>query len=329
MLLHKPPETVKFILENLNTPERLDNHPWVMAAFVKEHLSKQPEAKTLTPGRQLASALANLFVEWMPSSPPRQGKRLDNRWGEYGLLAAQYVEPFLSGTSNPRSLKESWSSIDQAITFLVSRNPGVKSDQNYQIIGAEPEAANSTLSDWHRKGIERFAEFVLLREKHIETEAARQADQKPQKQARSNKKLGLFFRLLGLLLIAFLLLGAGWVYLKAQRLLEIARSLRQEMQTAQQLETSLDTLDDLAMVKSSLQNIDIQLHKLDEEVRPYLWITQSLGWIPTYGGDVENGEALLDMALALNDSLQNTYQGLKPFAGLLNNREALHVEQLI
>lgn len=329
MQLHKPPETVKFILENLNTPERLDNHPWVMAAFVKEHLSKQPEAKTLTPGRQLASALANLFIEWMPSSPPRQGKRLDNRWGEYGLLAAQYVEPFLSGTSNPRSLKESWSSIDQAIAFLVSRNSGVKSDHHYQIIGAEPEAANSTLSDWHRKGIERFAEFVLLREKHIETEAARQADQKPQKQARANKKLGLFFRLLGLLFIVSLLLGAGWAYLKAQRLLEIARALRQELQTVQQLETSLDTLDDLAVVESSLQTIDVQLNKLDEEVRPYLWITQSLGWIPTYGGDIENGEALLDMALALNDSLQNTYQGLKPFAKLLNNREALQLDQLI
>lgn len=329
MLLNKPAETVKFILENLNNPERLDNHPWVMAAFVKEYLSKQPEAKAFAPGRQLASALANLFIEWMPSSPPRQGKRLDTRWGEYGLLAAQYIEPFLSGTSNPRSLKESWSSIDQAINFLAAKNPTVKNERNYQLIGQEPEAANSTLSDWHRKGIERFAEFVLLREKHIETEAAKKNEEKNQKQPRLNKQLGLFFRLLGLLLIVFLLFGAGWAYFKAQRLLEIARSLRQELQTVQKLEPSLDSLGDLAVIESSLQNIDLQLKQLDEEVRPYLWVTQSLGWIPTYGGDIKNSAALLDMALSLNTSLQSTYQGLKPFAELLNNREAMQLEQLV
>lgn len=329
MLLHKPAETVKFILENLNTPERLDNHPWVMAAFIKEYLAKHPEAKTFAPGRQLASALASLFIEWMPSSPPRQGKRLDTRWGEYGLLAAQYVEPFLSGTSTPRSLKESWASIDQAIAFLVTKNPAIKNNINYQLIGREPEAANSTLSDWHRKGIERFAEFVLLREKHIETEAAKQNEEKPPKQIRANKKLGAFLRLFGFLLVVSLLFAASWAYLKAQRLLEIARSLKQESQTVQNLETSLDTLDDLAVIEISLQNIDTQLNKLDDEVRPYLWATKSLGWIPTYGGDIENGEALLDMALALNDSLQNAYQGVKPFTGLLKNREAMQLDQLI
>ncbi len=331
MLLNKPAETIKFILEHLRAPEMLHNHPWAMSAFTKEYLIAHPEARELKPGRQLASAMAGLFLEWMPSSPPRQGKRLDNRWGEYGLLAAQYVVPFLSGTASPRSLKDAWGYIDQAIAFMVAQKLKL-SDQEiaeqYQLLAREPEAANSTISDWHRKGIERFGEFVLLREKHIENETIKKTEG-GNSQSVKPRGYGWLFKLAGILLLVALLTGSIWGYFKARRIMEIGRSLRRELQTIQALELSIENIDNTATITNSLENIDRNLYELDKEARPYLWLTHSLGWIPTHGGDIENSEALLDMALSINNSLQETYRGISPFIGLLGERESIEMDSLI
>jgi hypothetical protein len=332
MLLKKATETTKYILENLHDPERLENHPWVMSAFTKEYLSRHPEARELSPGRQLAAAFANLFMESMPASPPRQGKRLDTRWGEYGLLAAQYIIPFLTGTTKPRSLKEAWTQIDQAITTLAGRQHNLDDEtsaRDYKLIGNEPEAANSTLSDWNRKGIEHFAEFIELREKHIEVEAVKKARQnttatpKPQRNYRP-----ILWGLLGVLLLSLLALGT-WGYLKAQRMMALADALRQEMQTVQKLELSLDTLNERETIAQSLNTLDTNLRLLDEEARPYLWLTPYLGWVPTYGGDIQNSPALLDLALALNTSLQESYQSLSPLADLISQEQSPTLDALI
>jgi len=332
MLLKKNTETTKYLLENLHDPERLENHPWVMSAFTKEYLSTHPEARELSPGRQLAAAFANLFVESMPASPPRQGKRLDTRWGEYGLLAAQYIVPFLNGTTKPRSLKESWTQIDQAIAALAAHQ--LKPDdetiaRDYKLIGNEPEAANSTLSDWNRKGIERFAEFIELREKHIEVETVKNARQNtsvPPKPRRNYRPI--LWGFLGIFILSLLALSV-WGYLKAQRMMVLADALRQEMQTVQSIELSLDALNERETIAQSLNTLDTNLRLLDEEARPYLWLTPYLGWVPTYGGNIQNSPALLDLALALNTSLQESYQSLSPLADLINQEQSPTLDALI
>jgi hypothetical protein len=331
MLLKKATETTKYILENLHDPERLKNHPWVMSAFTKEYLSIHPEARELSPGRQLAAAFANLFAESMPASPPRQGKRLDSRWGEYGLLAAQYIVPFLNVTAKPRSLKESWTQIDQAIAALAARQHNLDEEtitREYKLIGNEPEAANSTLSDWNRKGIEHFAEFIELREKHIEAEVVKKARAGEQKPLQTGKYRRAF-QIAGLALLIVLLTLAGWGYLKAQRMMALADALRQEMQTVQTLELSLDTLNEKETITQSLNLLDSNLRLLDEEVRPYLWMTPYLGWVPTYGGDIQNSPALLDLALALNTSLQESYLSLSPLADLISQEQSPTLDTLI
>jgi hypothetical protein len=332
MQLNKPAETIKFILENLRTPDGLDNHPWAMSAFTKEYLQNHPESSKLSPGQQLAMALTELFQEWTPASPPRQGKRLDNRWGEYGLLAAQYIAPYLFGTASPRSLKEAWGSIDQSIALMVKRKLDLPDEQiaaGYQLVVNEPEAANSTISDWHRKGIERFAAFVTQHEEHIHAQAARLANLADNKQAGQGKQFGLAAKIVLAILLLSLVVLAGWAYLKTQRMLTLARLLRQEMQAVQQLDFSIETLEQTETIEESLKNFDTHLHELDAETRPFLWITPSLGWLPVYGGDVENSEALLDMALALNDSVQQTYSGVFPFAELLAENEQARVDDFI
>ena len=72
---------LKTILEHLRQPAELDNHPWAMCHFAQE----QPGTGA---GEKLVLGLRQVFRELMPSHPPRQGKRLDTRWGAFGLLAS-------------------------------------------------------------------------------------------------------------------------------------------------------------------------------------------------------------------------------------------------
>jgi hypothetical protein len=126
-----------------------------------------------------------------------------------------------------------------------------------------------------------------------------------------------------------LIAGSTWAYFKAQRIIELVRLLRQDVRSAQQMELSPALMKNTEIIEQSLGNIDQHLHAFDAEVRPYLWITRSLGWLPVYGGDLENSETLLNMALALNQGVQNTYEGVAPFMNLLNSPEPSQVEDFV
>src|SRR5512138_65283 len=137
------PELLKDILENLRYPERLDSHPWVQRIFVKDAVDRQPELRSECPGRQLAAALGEVFTMVMPSTPPRRGKRLDNHWGEFGILAALYFAPQQFGMPVPTSLRDAWGHIDQAILWYVDNheNPFLSEHQieTYRLVSQERE----------------------------------------------------------------------------------------------------------------------------------------------------------------------------------------------
>jgi len=114
-----PFEILKEILRHARNPGNLDDHPWTQSLFVREALAHDPRLNDTSPGQQLMGALAHLFQQLQPSSPPRHGVRLDSRWGEFGLLAALYFAPFNHGTPFPSSQLEAWRRIDPAILYFV------------------------------------------------------------------------------------------------------------------------------------------------------------------------------------------------------------------
>ena len=131
-----------------------------------------PHLSLASPGQQLVSAIAALFPKMRPPAAPRRGKRLDPRWGEFGLLAALYFVPFQRGTAFPASLMEAWDCIDGAILFSVyGRSAAELAEgqvQAYRLVGEEVEYGSaSTLSDWQKKGLQRLAEIVLNRERFL------------------------------------------------------------------------------------------------------------------------------------------------------------------
>ena len=78
-------ELLKNILENIHHPERLDGHPWVSRPFVKAIVERHPHLGKARPGRQLIAAVCELFSSSRPSTPPRRGKRLDEKSPGWGL----------------------------------------------------------------------------------------------------------------------------------------------------------------------------------------------------------------------------------------------------
>ena len=163
-----PLETLKQILDDSLQPERLDLHPWT-----KSLMAQEAGAADQSPGQRLIFALGKLFAAgMMPSVAPRRGKRLDTRWGEFGILAAQYFAPIMFGTASPGSLRDAWGHIDEGILYFVYGKAGDNLSQaekdSYKLVGDEFEIApNSTLSDWHRKGLQRLMDAVLAREAYL------------------------------------------------------------------------------------------------------------------------------------------------------------------
>ncbi len=177
------------------------------------------------PGQQLIDAIARLFPRLQPSAPPRRGKRLDSRWGEFGLLAALYFTPFNHGTPYPSSFTDAWGRIDPAILYFVFGRPAEELPdedvKRYQLVGADLEyAPASTLSDWHRKGIQRLAEVILDRERFLSRNHAQpSAILEPEKsQVKEHRRPPHLWRWAGLAFILSFLLILGLAGFKGWRI---------------------------------------------------------------------------------------------------------------
>ena len=330
-------EQLRQILENLRTPEKLDNHPWVDGLFVREAAEEDPSIATKSPGTRLASACLRIFLSMMPSSPPKRGKRLDTRWGEFGLLAAQYFAPFAFGIPTPQSLREAWSKIDQAILWFVFK----KSPENlpemdstrYKLVGDELEtAANSTISDWHRKGIQQLSDLIQEREDHLSrsqsqpssfpqapvengsTSSSQSAPAKPVLALKYQK--WIFTAGLALLLLAnvFMLLRV-W-----QETLLIA-NIRQEVTQLQEMAANKPDLNTFQQAGQPLANLHNDLGNLRAEMAFPLRIAGAgFGWLPVYGPDIAASADLLEMADQSVAAAQLGYSAVSPLAAALQSK---------
>jgi hypothetical protein len=258
----------------------------------------------------------------MPSTPPKRGKRLDTRWGEFGILAAQYFAPIQFGAPSPASLRDAWGRIDPSILFFVyGKSPDALTHaekEAYRLVGDEPGVApSSTLSDWHRKGLLRLAESIQAREKYLEKpapvisapESGQAADLKKQRTRRNRKALGLTALFLLILLAGILTVGG----FKARRAYELALVLRQDAADIQALRTqAASRLEQVREAGPVLTKLRQDFDALNAEVGPYLWIGPWLDWVPTYGGDLASAQELVTLADALLETADISYQAALP-----------------
>jgi hypothetical protein len=328
-------ETLKDILESSLRPEELDAHPWTKSLIFLDAMDNPPDLQDgKTPGQRLVFVIAKLFAEMMPSTTPRHGKRLDNRWGEFGILAAQYFAPLKFGTPLPASLRDAWGRIDQSILLFVYGKPKeMLSDtekEAYKLVGNELEVApNSTISDWHRKGLLRLADVILARENYLSESLSKPVvilqngqvtyqlnDPSPasnhEERNKKNRKSGnrRFIPLLFVLFLLGLILAGGF---KAWKVYNLSMIVRRDAVRIQELVMQpASRLERIKMAGPPLITLRQDFKKLKKETEPFFWMGPWLEWVPVYGGDLASVQDLATMADSLLAVADISYQVVLP-----------------
>jgi len=332
-------DLLKIILINLPAPERLDNHPWTKSLLVREACSREPRLRGQPPGTQLVAAISDIFRRMLPSVPPRRGLRLDTRWGEFGLIAARYFAPYLYGLPYPSSLREAWQCIDGALMlFLFNGNEGVKQeerDQYYLVANESVVAPDSTISDWHRKGIEALAEFVIQEEKRLEVQQGVPSAETevPVSSVRSGQHplwawpLWRWIGRISLILLLALFVLAGW---KGWQIFQILRSAQEHAEALQSLSTSLPRQGQLEEAGKHLSDLRSDMQSLQKQAEPWMVIAPYLDWVPVYGGDLSQAPRLLELGVQLSAAGDEAFQAVSPLLpAILEDRDSGQILKLL
>jgi hypothetical protein len=329
-----PAQLLRRVLNNLRTPERLDNHPWINAFFVQAITADTADFEFKSPGYRLCFSVSKLFIEVMPGTPPKRGKRLDTRWGKFGILASQYFVPYLFGLPYPGSLRDAWGGIDRAILLcrFGEQISTLSADEVrlYKLVGDEPQVtAVSTLSDWHVKGIKNFAKFIDEREQYLtisqpqlilveDVPLEKGPDQPVQDvipEAIPQKALKLWLmRLSGWLMVILVVAALTFAAGKAWKIYQLAQLIRVDISDLQSLVSTPISLENIKTAGPRLAKFRNDIGDLRTEASPYArWVGPALAWVPEYGPDLASASTLLDFADQLSAALQTGYQAMTPF----------------
>ncbi len=339
---------LKIILDNLNAPERLDDHPWTKSQVVREYVANNPDVRIYSPGRQLAITISQLFRNMIPSTMPKHGKRLDTSWGQFGILASQYFAPFVYGTVPPNSLRDAGGRIDQAIRLFVFN----KTDQEptdidlhkYIIVGEEAELIPvSTLSDWHTMGIQKLTEVYSFYEQRLKNglptlphEDSIQPDDKKKSQRDANSFMGKLINrstpvfqtvkkhkgwLISILIVLFLIL----IGTKAVRVVQLKNLVFDDLYQLENLTQTGEEDPGLFNVFTQAQELigktRVDFSALHSEVKPFLWMGRLLAWVPKYGGDLSQAKWLFLYVDSMLEAADVTIQGVAPVIDSMRSNE--------
>jgi hypothetical protein len=319
-------ESLKEILESIHNPAILDSHPWTECFFVQDIIGSHPNLDNQSSANQLLIAIAELFYETMPLSPPKRGVRLDARWSKFGLLAAKYFSPILFGNPAPASFQDAWEKIDQSILLFVDRDDETElSDEeieHYRLIGNEPEVTPfSTLSDWHRKGLQGLLEFIQVRENFLSiSRSVEENNSKPAATSSPSKKTWKRFLggSVGLLFLALLFFGGR----KALATYNAGMLVYEDVMQLQGSIDPLPALDEIGGIGPLLEDLQGDLASFRQEVDPFLWLTPNMNWVPKYGCEIASAQEFLDMATSLTDMSVVSYRAGQPFLRVLKSDAA-------
>ena len=333
--------SLKQILVNLRSPHQLDSHPWAFSLTVQEAAAHDPTLADKSPGTRLVLTLGQLFRQLMPATPPQDGKRLDTRWGRFGILAANYFAPLLYGRLYPHSLREAWRKIDQAVLLFVYGAPADQLQpeqvQAYRLVGDELDMpANSTISDWHRDGLLELTALFLSHEQYLSRslvqpsqlfEERTEAGSHTRKERRTGwrsvwRRAGIWVAMACLAALMFVGIKGWQVY--------------RQMQVVRADVTVLESLDLSSLQPATLEQAGPLLDKTHQDIETlrgqvsaWLWLTPALAWMPVYGADIKYSGDLLEMASDSTQAASQTWQTALPiWQSLHQNQSYLKGEQL-
>ena len=336
---------LKYILEHSLAPDRLDDHPWASSLVVRQRVQEDASLREKSSGYRLVKSLSALFRQMMPSTPPRQGKRLDTRWCQFGMLAAEYFAPFEYGMAYPSSLRDAWGRMDMSIALFVFGKSAYESAPDaeltrYRLFDDEEEpTATSTLSDWHTKGLERLAELFLTSEQYLSQQLSQPsivlepslaslpeepAEKLPHHPGGSGLRrlIAPYRRYVRPALLVLALLAVVWLGIKGLRIYQGARAVREDLAQVQSLAAGQLSLDMVEKVGPLLATSRRDVAGLRAETGPFLWIGKGFGWLPIYGGDLASAGEILKMAEGLTAAADQAFQAVSPLLQTLQGRDS-------
>ena len=163
-------KTLKEILEHIRAPEDLDAHPWTRSLIVREVADQASGFVGFEPGTTACpddwKALRHHAAQQAPEARFTIGYALGRVWlAGCPVFCAAHLWVTLPGHA-----ARSWDRIDEALLRYAydgaSGELSAEQIARYKLVGDELGAA-STISDWHRKGIDRLAETILAREQFL------------------------------------------------------------------------------------------------------------------------------------------------------------------
>lgn len=321
------------ILDNLQNPKVLDAHPWIARPFVRDAVEKSVLLRSLSPGEQLVHAIGDLFAATLPAVPPRRGKRLDNHWTAFGILAAQYFYPLRQGYPAPSSLRDAWGKIDESILSYVScrsgEPPAPASLDEYKLVGDEPNVSPvSTLSDWHRKGMQSLLDVADARDRYLARQAqALGTSIAPEPIGICGQRAAR--RIIGWSLLIFLLALTCWGLYKANKIYRRALIVQQDVAQIRKMAVASPGLDTVANLRPELAALRQDFDLFKAEIEPILWLTPGLEWLPEYGGDIASSGELLLLADRLLVTVELTADATQPLFRVLEPGEDLDPHRVV
>ncbi len=332
---------LKKVLDNIHKADRLNSHPWAKSLFVQDFVKNNPGFVDKTHGEQILAALADLFKTMLPALPPKRGVRLDARWSEFGFLAAKYFSPILFGAPIPASFQEAWGRMDHSILLFVYGKPAADLTEaevaHYALVSAESDITPiSTISDWHRKGLQRLMDVIATRESYLsiaqttesisDAVAVNQEDENatPVVPIEKENKKRLFantsinrksvFRWAGLALLLFLGVKSWLIYNAAMAV----RTDIEELRNAVELPPSMADIDNAIPL---LENLQEDFGNLKRETAPFIWAAPAFKWIPNYGCDIAASASFMRMGSDLLDITLDGYDAGKPILDAVRSDE--------
>ena len=260
-------------------------------------------------GYQLVFTLGELFKALQPPNPPRHGKRLDTAWGRFGILAANYFAPLLYGRVYPQTLRDAWWRIDESIlVFLYGVNWQERSEEEikkYELLGEQAEfAANSTISDWHRKGIQELADLFMNNEETLALALATEGVDSKETPPKKKKRIWLWA---GIALLSIFLLALFYLFSTGKRIYDSAFVLKEDIKTLQAWDYKNIDAENMEEAGALIEKTSQDLENFKAEIAPWFWLSNKLGWVPRYGGDLVYADEMLLMASSLLESVEYAY----------------------
>ena len=302
---------LKEVLAHLREPQALNVHPWAIQSSAGS-----------SPGELLVQRLTGAFRKMLPPTPPYQGKRLDTRWAVFGMLAAQFFAPLLRSEPFPASLRQAWEKMDASILFFVyGRLDGLTDIElaRVRFAGNEPEPpATSTLSDWHRKGLEQLAGLLVLEQERLTTRPA------PIPARRTA------IRWVGLALALIILFLTSWLGWKTWNLVQRLRALEQNANALAASLSPQPELKNIPAIAGQVHALRLDLDALQLEVAPFLWLAPYSTWVPQFGGTLSQAVHLLALAQNLAVAADEGLVAVSPAVDLaLSTDKPLEVIDLL